>query len=200
MTNPLGGKNPNSLYVPMSEDEQEVLDRLVQADDLEVHILGWAVLKQPKVTFGDKRVAIRLQLLFNEPAPPAPPIPVYYFDMELRTRAGLVLFSERHPTVYDNKPLMIRQGYEIDMIWDIAIARMDPGLVKMFKPGAKGLTSRMTDRDTGDLTAEGNIQGDLETRRLLNFVKQGEKDVKANDEKKKADASRKATYRDPKSR
>lgn len=163
-----------SLYVPMSEDEQEVLDRLIQADDLEVHVIGWGVLHTPKVKLGDKRLGIHFKLSFNAPALP---IPVHYFDLELRTRSGLVLHAERQPTLYGApgelpRPLQIQAGMELEMIWDIAIDRISPAIVKMIKPGATGLTSRFTDRDTGDLDRTGgnmNLSGDQKAKlRQLN--------------------------------
>ena len=176
-TNPFGGKNPNSLYVPMSETEQEVLDRLVTADDIEVHIIGWGVLHTPKIRFGDKRVSIRFQLSFNAPAIPTP---VYYFDLELRTRAGLVLFAERHSAMYDQKPISVSAGMHLDMIWDIAIHKMSEDVVKMIKPGAVGLTSRVD-----------NMHLKPETQAILKILHDGEASIKASDARRVAFAEKK---------
>jgi len=195
--NPFGGLNPHGGYVPMSEDEQEVISRLVEADDLEVHIRGWAILHKPKILFGDKRISVQFTLDFNEPAKPNPPIPIFYIDMELRTRAGLILFTERYVTVWENKPMMAFQGAYYELAWDIAINRIDPAIVKMIKPGATGLTSRLTDRDTGEVTTEGNMKVGGDKQKLLHLIKDGEKVIKEHDKKRLAKEEKKATYRIP---
>lgn len=41
--NALGGKNKNSLYVPMSETEQEFVNRLIESGDLQVKVHGWGL-------------------------------------------------------------------------------------------------------------------------------------------------------------
>lgn len=190
MTNILGGKNEGSLYVPMSEDEQEVLTRLIEADDLEVVVVGWGILTKPKVTLGDKRLAIRFTLNFNAPDVP---MKVWYFDMELRTRSGLILHAERHPTLYGNEPLVVYSGISMDMVWDIAIDRIPPAVVKMLKPGSVGLTSRFTDRDTGEYDPKGgNMKLSPEQKAALMAVQTGAASVRADDKKKIAKVSRKA--------
>ena len=174
--NSFGGKNAGSNYVPMSEDEQEVLSRLIEMEDLEVHVVNWGVLHQPKFTLGDKRLAVKFTLNFNAPALP---MMVHYFDLELRTRSGLVLYSERQPTLYGNKPISVQAGTELQMVWDIAIDRIPPSIVKMFKPGALGLTSRWTDKDTGDINyLTGNMSLDANQRKLLVKLHKGKAVVK----------------------
>lgn len=190
MTNILGGKNEGSLYVPMSEDEQEVLTRLIEADDLEVVVVGWGILTKPKVTLGDKRLAVRFTLNFNAPDVP---MKVWFFDMELRTRSGLILHAERHPTLYGNEPLVVHSGISMDLIWDIAIDRIPPAVVKMLKPGSVGLTSRFTDRDTGEYDPKGgNMKLSPEQKAALMAVQTGAAKVRSDDQKKIAKVSRKA--------
>ena len=188
--NILGGKNEGSLYVPMSEDEQEALSRLIEADDLEVIVVGWGILTKPKVTLGDKRLAVRFTLNFNAPDVP---MKVWFFDMELRTRSGLILHAERHPTLYGNEPLVVHSGISMDLIWDIAIDRIPPAVVKMLKPGSVGLTSRFTDRDTGEYDPKGgNMKLTPEQKAALMAVQTGAASVRADDKKKVAKVSRKA--------
>jgi hypothetical protein len=174
--NAFGGKNAGSNYVPMSEDEQEVLSRLIEMEDLEVHVINWGILNQPKFTLGDKRLAVKFTLNFNAPALP---MPVHYFDLELRTRSGLVLYSERQPTLYGGLPISVQAGTELQMVWDIAIDRIPPSIVKMFKPDAHGLTSRWTDKDTGDINyLTGNMNLDAVQRKLLEKLQKGKAVVK----------------------
>ena len=168
--NPFGGL-ATSLYTPMSEDEQEVLSRLKSAQDFRVVVKGWATIEQPQVIVGDLRLALHFRLNINNPEIP---IPVHFFDLELRTGSGILLFKERQSVVYDGRPLMVGSGLFFDMAWDIAITAMDPKLVKMLKPGATGLTSRWTDRDTGDLTVLGNTRMTTEQRQLVHKLRSGE--------------------------
>lgn len=65
--NPFGGKNSHSLYVPMSETEQEFVSRLVETGDLIVKVHGWGVVPNPSVTLGDLQVIIPLTLKFDRP-------------------------------------------------------------------------------------------------------------------------------------
>ena len=140
----------------MSDVEREVVSRLVEAGDLEIHVKGWGVINNPKVIIGDLRIALQFRMEFDKPEVP---VPVHYFDMELKTGAGLKLFSERQSVLYNNNPIQIAAGVYFDMVWEIAVTAMDPKIVKMIKPGAKGLTSANFDRDTGDLTVFGNRRG-----------------------------------------
>jgi hypothetical protein len=187
MANIFGGKNENSLYVPMSEVEQEALSRLIEADDLEVVIVGWGILTAPKVTLGDKRLAIQITLNFNAPEVP---VSVWYFDLELRTRSGLILHAERHPTMYAGEPLKVHAGTFVDMIWDIAIDRIPPAVVKMLVPGSVGLTSRFTDKDTGEYDPTGgNMKLTVAQREILSQVQKGNKMVRDMDVQKVAKVS-----------
>lgn len=161
--NAFGGRK-GSLYTPMSEDEQEVLSRLVSTRDLYVDIVGWAIIPEVRATFGDLRISIPIEVTFQKPEIPQF---VHYFDLELRTGAGMLLFKERHATVYGGSPLVIGAGTCISMVWDIAIHHMDPKLVKALKPGAIGMTSRWLDKETGEATLLGNNSSLTNEQKLL---------------------------------
>lgn len=188
--NIFGGGNKNSLYVPMSEVEQEVISRLVEQKDLRVHIVGWGVVNNPRVVFGDLRLSLIFRVSFDRPPPPG--IPVHFFDLELRTGSGLLLFKDRKSVEYNGKPVMAAAGVYFDMIWDIAIAAIDPKLVKALKPGATGLTSRLQDRDTGDLTVEGNMRLDSKKRKTLHTLRKGEAASRADDAAKLSKAEKRS--------
>lgn len=175
--NAFGGGNNKSLYIPMSDTEQEVLERLVSSQDIEVHVVGWGVVNRPRVSFGDLRLKIEFNLTFNRPETP---MPVSYLDLELRTRSGLLLFKQQYPTVYGGNPILVAAGVTIGMVWDIAIKDMDPALVKAIKPGAVGLT-----------TAEGNRRLTPEKARLERLIRAGEARVKADATQKVVDVTRK---------
>ena len=162
--NVFGGANHRALYVPMSEDEQEVISRLVEMNDLAVHILGWGVVKQPRVTFGDLRLSMAFRLSFDRPEVP---MPVYFFDLELRTSGGLLLFAERQSITYAGQPVQVAAGVFFDMVWDIAIAQIDPNIVKTIKPGTIGLTTRV-----------GNMKLNDKKKNILQTLREGEAKVR----------------------
>ena len=83
--------------------------------------------------------------------------------------------------MYDNQPLAVGTGTTLAMVWHIAIQHMDPKLVKALKPGAIGLTSRWTDRDTGEATLLGNTRMNGAQRAALIKMRQGEAKVREMD-------------------
>lgn len=169
MSNPFGGKNEKSLYVPMSETEQEALSRLVESKSLEVVVHGWGLIENPSISFGDKRISIPVVLPVQVSGP------VSYFDLELRSRDGFTLFRERQSALYNGAPLQLVSGTELSMIWDIGIKAMNPAFVKAVVPGAVGLTSRSLDRDTGKITAQGNYLGlSPAQKKILETIHRGE--------------------------
>lgn len=169
--NVFGGGNPNSLYVPMSETEQEVVARLIEARDLRVHVVGWGVVHQPRAAAGDARLKLEFRLNFDRPEAP---MPVHHFDLELRTGAGALLFADRLKVEYDGKPVQVAAGVFFDLVWDIMIRSIDPKLVKALLPRATGLTSRLLDKDTGLETLTGNMKLDSDKVRLLRFLRRSE--------------------------
>lgn len=187
--NIFGGANPNGLYVPLTETEQEVLDRLVQSQDLEIELKGWGVVRNPWVQFGDHRIGLQWTLMFNKPA-----IPVYYFDLELRVASShLFLMRKRYPTTLDGKPELIGSGREIQFNWDIAIDHMSPELVKAIVPGAIGLTSRRLDRDTGLRTLHGNMDLPDNHAKVASMLDNSAKAIQKSDDKKAAQVTELAT-------
>jgi hypothetical protein len=173
--NLFGGGNAQSLYTPMSDLEQEVVSRLIETGDLRVNVVGWGYFDKVTPSFGDLRVSIPLVLAFDRPEIP---MPVRYFDLELTTGAGQVLFRSREAVEYNGQPLLVSAGMQITLIWDIAIKSMDPKLVKAILPGAVGLTSRLQDKDTGQFTLSGNMQLDSKAQQILRILRKGEQSVK----------------------
>ncbi len=190
--NPFGGVK-GSAYTPMSETEQEVLHRLVATRDMDVFIKGWGHIKGVEgAVAGDLRLAIPLVMDFDRPAVP---MPVHYFDLELRTGGGILLFKERQSTMYNGQPLLISAGTHLSMVWEIASRHMDPKIVKAYKPGATGLTSRWQDRDTGQMTLFGNTRMGADTRKALVRLRKSEEQSKADTDRLAAKATAKSTTR-----
>lgn len=167
--NPFGG-SAHALYVPLSEDEREVIARLVEAKDLRIVIVGWGIHHDPTVRFGDKRIQFHFSACFSEPFIP---IAVSYLDFEIQTQAGQPIHQVRQPTVYGGQPLLLGGGHAYEFIVDISLDQMSAEFVKQIKPGAKGLTTR-----------QGNMHLTQEMQELLHSVKQGEAAIRDMDAEK----------------
>lgn len=176
--NPFGGGNPHSLYTPITECEQEVLDRLIDSEDLVVHIVGWGEVRKLTATFGDKRVTLRFRVFFQSPTIA---VPVHFFDLELRTRSGILLYSERKPASVHGEPAMVGAGIGIDFTWWITFNQMTEDFVRLVKPGARGLTTR-----------EGNRKLTEDKQELLHLVRQAEKRSKVDDAQQAKKAAKRA--------
>lgn len=142
-------------YTKLSETEQEFLERMTASQNFVVHIIGWGYVENPRVKFGDLRLGLEFRLDFVKPHDP---VPVHYFDLELRTRSGVLLFKERQSCMYDGKPVLVGAGLFFDLAWDIAITAIDPKLIKMVMPNTIGLTSRFIDKDTQEVSLYGNTK------------------------------------------
>ena len=177
--NIFGGGNNKSLYVPLSELEQESIARLVESGDLYVDIVDWGIHTKPKITYGDARVCVEFMMNFVKPAIPQP---CTHFDLELRTHSGRLIFKDHKSIQYDGKPMMIGAGLSLGMQWHIAIRSIDPQLVKDTVTGAIGLTSRLQDRDTGAFTLEGNMKLTAKQRQALRLIRRGEAFVRKMDQ------------------
>jgi len=180
--NPFGGGAPNALYFPMSEDEQEVLSRIMKSEELKVEVLtkGPYGVTKPDVKrldfkHGDSRVQIDLYLLWSSPIIW---IPCHVADLKLYYQNRL-LFSEEQSLMYDGLAEQVGVGKTLVLRWDIQIKKINPELVKLVKPGATGLTSRV-----------GNTHYDDEKNKLLLDLRKSQEKVK-EDSKKKLDAIKK---------
>lgn len=166
-----GGKNRFSVYTPLSEIEQEAISRMVAASDIFVCIKGWGVVDKPRIIYGDLRLGVQWRMDFTAPEAPTP---VHWFDLELRTRQGELLFKERQSTLYGGNPIQVCAGIYLDMVWDIALTALDPQIVKRVMPHAIGLTSRFQDKDTGEITLFGNQAFTIGERNALLDLRRAE--------------------------
>lgn len=189
--NLFGGLNPAGLYVPMTDLEQEAFSRLRETQDLKLVIVGWGEIENPKMIIGDHRIRIDFRLIFRGLLIARP---LHFLDLELRTGADEILFRERHSVIYNNQPLNIFEGMELEMMWDIAVKQMSPELVKRLT-GAVGLTSRRQDRDTHEFTPEGNMRLSPEQKQAILDLEGAEARVKAMDKAALANATKKAAQR-----
>ena len=166
--NLFGGAVSNFLYVPLSETEQEALSRILETESIEVVIHGWGTAEYPpgSLKHGDARLQVEISFTPSSPIL----VPVKELDLELRVQGGETLFrkvQEFPSTVH------LGAGRTLGMIWDISIRRIDPALVKKYT-GAVGLTSRLTDKDTGEETFTGNMHLGEREMLALELVRRGE--------------------------
>ena len=171
--NRFGGGNSNGLYVPMSDVEQETLMILAERKAFRIHIVDWGWHNAPQVIVGDHRLSLQFTMTFNKPEIPQP---CYYFDLELYA-AGVKVFAERQTLVYGGQAQMIGAGLQLTLAWDIAIAHIDPKLVKAVT-GTLGLTSRLQDKDTGQMTVFGNMSLSAEDRAEMIKMRRSEEAVR----------------------
>lgn len=179
--NAFGGGN-ESLYIPLTEIEQEFISRLVDSGEILVILHGWGAT-QPRITFGDKVLHAHVKFLFDK-APPPPGKSVPFFDMELRTQSGITLYRQKMPTSYDNTPIIVSNEVELEMVWDIALKYIDPKLIKLLMPSVRGFTTRLEDRDTHDITITGNMRLSKDLTKKAHDLHNNEQMLKRYDEKK----------------
>lgn len=137
-TNIFGGKNPNGQYVPITETEQEALERLATEHVFRIVIKDWGYVDQPKVRFGDSRIQFEWTMFFDRPEVP---IPVEFFDLELWTHSGRHVHSKRMPIQQNGQPLQVVAGRRLVLAWDIQLKQLSPDLVREVTK-ARGLTTR----------------------------------------------------------
>lgn len=174
-TNPFGGKNPHGMYVPITDDEMEVLERLAQAEEFRIVIKDWGYVDKLKIVFGDKNAHFYFTMHFNAPVVPQPN---WYFDIELWAK-GHKLFAQRMPTQTGGKPIEIVAGLELQLCLDISLDQIDPKIVKEIKPGSIGLTSR-----------HGNMHLDSENKRILSDLQNSEARVRKMSEQEATKATK----------
>lgn len=194
-TNMFGGKpkKGNAVYVPMSDVEQECLQRIAEMDGYRIKVKGYGTIEQAHTIIGDKRLSFRFKLIFDRPDTPTP---LYWLDLELLA-FGENVFSERQHVVYGGQPVMVMTGVELNLAWDIAIKHIEPRIVKNIV-GTFGLTSRLQDKDSGQFTLTGNMQVDDEKRQVLQKLNEGEAKVRAHSEKDFKESVEKAIKSDKK--
>jgi hypothetical protein len=177
-SNPFGGKNKHGMYVPMSDDEMEVLARLAEAKEFKLVIKDWGHVTGfswerfnegtwtglPIVTFGDKRISFYWMMNFEAPVVPQPN---WFFDVEVWAM-GRLMFRKRLPTELNGKPINIVAGQTMALALDVAIDTISVEFIKEVKPKMIGLTSR-----------HGNMHLDLAHQRLLKQTQDGERLVRS---------------------
>jgi hypothetical protein len=188
-TNAFGGGNDLSLYIPLTDIEQEFISRLVESGEILVMLHGWGFV-QPRVTFGDKNLHAHIKFLFDK-APPPPGLSVPFFDMELKTQSGISLYRQKMPTSYDNTPIMVSNEVELEMVWDISLKYIDPKLIKSLMPSVTGFTTRLENKDTHEITVLGNMKLDTNLAKSAYDLHNREQKFKSYDEKKLQDAIKK---------
>ena len=141
-------------YEPLRLDEQKVLDKLIdQNQDLYVEVEGWGYHPNPEIKHGDKRIRIRFPMEFTKPSFI---LPVDSFHLKLKSRSGDLLYEETmdvNPPGPDDK-VMVREGLQIDLAWDLWIEEMSDELVSKVASTQKGKEIMSVDHKTGEVTKD----------------------------------------------
>lgn len=125
-------------YNPMTDNEQEALQRMIEGQDVYVEVVGWGFYPTPTLTVGDKRLQVRFPMEFTRPLDIS--IPVRSLTLRLKNRQGQLIFSDTKPTLHQNQPMLVTAGLRIDLIWDIAVDKVSPEFQRTLLPGYKGTT------------------------------------------------------------
>jgi len=91
------------------------------------------------------------------------------------------------------------QVLELDMVCDISLKNIDPKIIKKIMPKALGLTSRLQDSTTGEMTVLGNMKLDRGARDLAIKLDRAEKALPALEKKYRAKDKKKAQEKNKKS-
>lgn len=125
-----------SHYVPMLEEEQDVLHRMLEQSDLYVEVVGWGYHPNPAITVGDKRIQIRFPMEFVKPV--GIEVPVTQFRLRLKMRDGRTVAETVESTMYNSQPLYITAGMQVDLVWDIAVDKLSEEMKRLVLPGIRG--------------------------------------------------------------
>lgn len=123
-------------YIPLLDDEQETLQRMIEGQDVYVEVVDWGYHSTPIITAGDKRVQVRFMMEFVKPVGLS--VPVNQFTLRLKLRNGRTIFQDTKSARYNNRPLSVTAGMQLDMVWDIALDRISADFKRQFLPGIKG--------------------------------------------------------------
>lgn len=163
--NPFGG-HPHGLYVPLTPDEQDAINRAVQLG-LIVRIDRLGVFSVEKVTIGDHRMTVEFFVRV------ADPVSVTLLTHQVETSTGIVLVRDQVNCTQNGSPLLLLPGEEVQMQLHISLIGVDPEFVRQLRPGFSGLSSRRIDLHTGNLTLEGNMKNLSEKqKRLLQIMEE----------------------------
>lgn len=125
-----------SFYTPLLDTEQEALQRMIEAQQAYVEIVGWGYHSNPTITVGDKRLQVRFRMEFSKPE--GLHVPVRQFTLRLKLRDGRTVFTDTKSTVYNNQALPVTAGLQIDLVWDIALDSVSYEFQKLFLRGPSG--------------------------------------------------------------
>lgn len=149
--NPFGG-HPHGLYVPLTPDEQDAIERAAQLG-LVVRTTQLGVFPVEKVTIGDHRMTVDFTVRVTKP------LSVEKINHQIETSTGIVLVRDQVDCIQNGSPLMLLPGEEVGMQIHVSITCLDPNFLRQLRPDFSGLSSRRLDPHTGEQTLEGNMKG-----------------------------------------
>lgn len=142
----------NVNYTPLTDDEQDVLSRLVDEkkavyvevqalhrnSDGDASVVSSGFHPEPRITWGDKRIQVRFPFEFTEPGFF---VRVHAIHLKLKMRDGTVLTEDVLPAQGpDGNPVRVMEGTQLDLVWDVMLKGISSDLRKRLRPGLKGKT------------------------------------------------------------
>lgn len=125
-----------SVYTPLTASEQDALARMQEGQDLYVEVVGWGFHPNPKITLGDKRLAVHFPMEFTKPE--GVYVSIQSLQLQLRMRDGTIVARDTKSTMYNYQPLQVTAGMVVDMIWDISIDHIPEHLKGKVLPSLRG--------------------------------------------------------------
>lgn len=159
--NPLGGKNPHGLYVPLTDVEREAIERVGERG-IVVHVEGWGSYQATGFHVGEHRVGVEF------PLRRLGPLAAEARDLQIQvsTEDGIPLFACVQSVVMNGAVAVLGPGDEVGITMEIEVHHCNPEPVKQLT-GATGLTSRRQDPHTGSWDGAGNMKLDEAGLRAL---------------------------------
>lgn len=132
-------------YKPLSEREEDAINRMTEREDLMVEIEGWGYHVNPDISVGDKRIQIKLNMEFTRPK--GIEANVKQFHLKLKMRDGRVLAESIESTIQNYQPLKVTAGRQVGMVWDLAIDEVPDDVIGTVIPETRGEKQASIDGD-----------------------------------------------------
>lgn len=158
--NLFGGGNPNGLYVPLTPDEQDAIQRASELG-VQVRITELGIFPAHTVTIGDHRVTVQFRVLSPTGAV------LEKMNHQVETTTGIVLVRDQISCIQNGSPLMILAGEPLEMELHISISHISPEFLRRLRPAHTGQSTRRVDTHTGEFTQEGNMRNLTDQQRKL---------------------------------
>lgn len=133
---------PEMEYTPLSEKEQDVLNRMIEGQEVYVEVeeggggYHFGYHPNPEITSGDKRIQVKFPMEFTQPE--GITVPVTHLDLKLKTRNHEKIAHTTEHTYFNGEPLGVTAGLQVDLIWDLMVDEISDEFQGDILPRIKG--------------------------------------------------------------